>query len=41
LEEIQLVDGCQADDGRGIADDDHNRPRVRSVSRSASNSATS
>jgi hypothetical protein len=40
-EQVQVSDCGEADQGGGIADDDHSLPRRRSVARSASNSRVS
>jgi hypothetical protein len=41
VQQMKLADRPQADQGRRIADDDHDRPRLRSVERSCSKSSTS
>lgn len=41
LEQVQMPDGIQIDDWRGVADDRHNRPSLHNVSTSSSRSSTS
>jgi hypothetical protein len=41
VQQFEMLNGREADQGRGVANDDHNRPSSRSVARSASNSSTS